>query len=58
MIAEAMLAFTPFDPWHMLVLGLLALLLLTVEFSMVNGESSRLLAKVTRGPAARSKAAT
>lgn len=27
MIAEAMLAFTPFDPWHMLVLGLVALLL-------------------------------
>ncbi len=27
MIADAVLAFTPFDPWHMLVLGLVALLL-------------------------------
>ena len=27
MIADAVLAFKPFDPWHMLVLGLVALLL-------------------------------
>lgn len=27
MVGDVMLAFTPFDPWHMLVLGLVALLL-------------------------------
>lgn len=49
MIAPQMLAFSPFDPWHMVVLGLLALLLFGKRLPEVGRSLGKGIAEFKKG---------
>lgn len=49
MIGPTILAFTPFDPWHMLVLGLVALLLFGKRLPEVGRSLGKGIAEFKKG---------